>query len=219
MASFASVLFGRALPAVAILAASGVAAMFGLELIRSRTEAAVYRERVETLTSDYEQLRSRFNDAAKRTAVTELVVENGDLSVVVRTDVGAIRRIETPYDPSREIYVDFALVEGRVWIRRVFDANTPPMFATLIDPDLETIDWEDEGARFGQAVYRSLGEGRWVVTVSGSGALQLARAPGDAPTALAPPPEVVPFDEIEAEARREASGVTWRDFFERLVQP
>ena len=217
MASFASMLFGRALPAVAILGATAAAGLYGLELVRSRAEASVYRDRLAALTDEYAGLRERFNDAVRRTAVTELVVDDGALAGVVRTQAGETKRIETAYDPANEIYVDFALVGGRVWIRRVFDAATPPLFATVIDPAVESVDWDGPGARFGQAVYRSLGEGRWVVSVSVSGALELSRAEGETPIALAPPPEVTPFNEVEAEARMEASAVTWLDLLDRWI--
>lgn len=219
MPSFASTFFGRVLPSLAVLAAAGVAGLFGLEMVRSRAESAVYRDRLAALTTDYAALTERYNAAVKRAAVTELVVEQGALSVAVRTDAGEIKRIATPYDPAKEVYVDFALIDGRVWIRRVFDAATPPVFATVIDPDLVEIDWEGPGASFGQAVYRSLGEGRWVVTVTGSGALALTRADDQTPVALAPPPLVRAFEEVEAEARREAERVGWRELLARVLGP
>ena len=48
----------------------------------------VYRERLAAVASDYEELRGRFNEAVRRTAVTELVVENGALSVAIRNAGG-----------------------------------------------------------------------------------------------------------------------------------
>jgi hypothetical protein len=93
------------------------------------------------------------------------------------------------------------------------------VFATVIDPDIAEIDWDARGARFGQAVYRSLDDGRWVVSVSGSGALELARAEDEVPVALAPPPSVSSFGEIEAEARREAEGIGWRELLARVLGP
>lgn len=218
MRTTARIFFGRVLPAGAVLAASGVAGLFGLELIRARAEREVYRDRLESLSSDYDVLSDRYNDAVRRTAVTELVVEDGALSVAVRTARGEVERVATPYDPSGEIYVDFALIDGRVWIRRVFDAETPPVFATVIDPAIAQIDWDAAGASHGKAVYRSLGEGRWVVTVSGSGAIELARASDTGtPVALAPPPSVTPFEEVEAEAERERDQIGWRELLARVL--
>jgi len=219
MASFASMLLFRALPAAAVVAGSVAAGLFGLELARLRVEREVFRDRLERLTTDYATLAERYNSAVRQTAVTELVVENGGLDVVVRSVGGEMERIETPYDPSREIYVDFALIDGRVWIRRVFDASTPPSEATVVSPALATVNWNGPGASFGQAVYRSLEEGRWVVSVSGSGALRLGRAESEAPAALAPAPDIAAFEEIEIEARNEAARVGWDELVSRLFNP
>ena len=123
--------------------------------------------------------------------MTELVVEDGKLAVAIRDAGGAIRTIETPFDPSREIYVDFVVLDGRLWIRRVFDDRTPPEQGVLIDPALAQIDWSEEQAAYGKATYRALAPGRWVVSVTGDGSLGLTRAArGRAPAELAPPPPV-----------------------------
>jgi hypothetical protein len=118
--------------------------------------------------------------------VTELVVEDGRLSVAIRDAGGAIRTIETPFDPSREIYVDFVVLDGRLWIRRVFDDRTPPEQGVLVDPALAEIDWSEERAAYGKATYRALGPGRWIVSVTGDGSLGLARSRDDAPSELRP---------------------------------
>ena len=109
--------------------------------------------------------------------------------VSIRTAAGELRTIPTPYDPDSEIYVDYAVVDGRLWIRRVFDAATPPEDAVVIDPALRAIDWESDRAVHGKAAYRSLTEGRWIVTVTGDGSIGLARAEaGDSlPLVHAPP--------------------------------
>ena len=111
-------IIGRAIPAVAVMAASGVAGLFGLELTRSRAESQIFKERLEALTDEHAGLIERYNTAVRRSAVTELMVEDGELSVIVRTRTGELDRVQTPYDPTGEIYVDFALIDGRVWIRR-----------------------------------------------------------------------------------------------------
>lgn len=217
MRTASRIFFGRVVPSLAVLAAAGVTGMFGLELIRARAEREVYRDRLQSLSTDYKVLSDRYNDAVRRTAVTELVVKEGALSVAVRTARGEVERIDTPYDPKGEIYVDFALIDGRVWIRRVFDAQTPPMFATVVDPSIAEIDWDEGGARYGKAVYRSLSEGRWVVTVSGSGAIELARASDQqTPIALAAPPRVMEFSEVEAQAERESDKIGWRELLARV---
>ena len=84
------------------------------------------------LTETYDDLAGRYNTAVRRTAMTELVVQNGTLSVVVQSAAGRITDITTPYDPASEIYVDYAIIGGRVWIRRIFDEHTAPAEAMVI---------------------------------------------------------------------------------------
>ena len=207
----------RALPALAVIAAAGVAGLFGLTQMRTTAERDVYRDRLRSLTGDFQQLRDQYNAAVRQTAVTELLVEDGRLSVQVRNIEGSLATVETPYDPSGEIYVDYAVLDGRIWIRRVFDMLTPPSQATVIDPRLASIDWNDPRAQMGQAVYRSFSEGRWVVTVSGNGGLGLRRAEHDEAVALSSPPPILGFDEIEAEAADAGDRVTVGDMLQRLL--
>ena len=63
----------------------------------------------------------------------------------------------------------------------------------------------------GQAVYRTLGEGRWVVRVSGDGALGLERVSDDAVVALEEAPAVWNFDEVQSEVRDRVEAVGWRE--------
>jgi hypothetical protein len=182
------------LPLLAVAALAGLASW---RLLRSGVEADVYRARLESLAADYESLRGLYDQAVRRTAVTELRVEDGRLSVAIVDATGAERVIATPYDPSREIYVDFAIQGGRLWIRRVFDESTPPNEALLIDPQLAEVDWSRDPEAHGKAAYRSLGEGRWVVTVSGDGSLGLAQSASDQPAALAPAPPIRSFAPLE----------------------
>lgn len=217
MPSLTHLILARAVPAAAVLAASGVVGLFGLELMRSRAEREIYRDRLSALSESYEDLADRYNTAVRRTALTELVVENGRLTVVIQSAAGRIAEIETPYDPAGEVYVDYAVIGGRVWIRRVFDADTPPARGVLIDPALAHIEWSEDETEVGKAIYRSLGEGRWVVTVTGSGGLGLRRvAPGEI-IALGPAPTVDTFEQIEARARSEADAIHWRDLIARVL--
>lgn len=217
MPSLIRLVLGRALPAFAVLAASGVVGLFGLELMRSRAEREIYRDRLAALSENYEDLADRYNTAVRRTALTELVVEDGRLTVVIQSAAGRVAEIETPFDPSGEIYVDYAIVGGRVWIRRVFDADTPPARGVLIDPALAHIEWSEDEAEVGKAIYRSLGEGRWVVTVSGSGGLGLRRIVPGEEIVLGPAPRIDSFEEIEARARNEADAIHWRDLIARVL--
>lgn len=203
--------------ALAILGAVGVVSIAGLRAARADAAQRLYKERLEEIADGYEDLRSRYNTAVRETTVTELVVEDRSVRVSVRTIEGERKTIETPFSADNEIYVDFALVAGRLWIRRVFDADTPPSRAVVIDPDLEHIDWESENAKIGQAVYRRLGEGRWIVTTTGDGALALTQIPGDQPVSLSPPPELADYDEIESQIDRELTEVGFSDILGSLL--
>ncbi len=199
------------LTGAAALGAVFVIGVVGLRLARVDAAERVYRQRLEALAGDYETLRADYNRAVRRTAVTELVVKDGAVTALVRSAHGAIAEVPTSADPSKEVYVDFALVDGRVWIRRVFDAGTRPADATVIDPRLADVDWDGPTASVGQAVYRTLGEGRWVVKVSGDGALGLERVSDDAVVSLSEAPEVRSFDEVQAEVEDRVGKVGWRE--------
>lgn len=194
---------------------AGAAGVFGYRFVRADLAAHVYRERLATLAQDYEALRTTYNDAIRRTAVTELVVKNGKLAVRVVNDAGVVREIATPYDPTKEIFVDFVVVDQRLWIRRVFDAKTPPTQATLIDPELKEVDWDDPQASYGKAVYRKLDEGRWVVKVSGDGSLSLGRADGD--EKLVSAPRIKDYQQAEEEAKQKADAIGVGEVWKWLV--
>lgn len=217
MPSTTKLILGRVIPAGAVIAASGVASLFGLELMRARAEREIYRDRLATLTATYDDLADRYNTAVRRTAMTELVVENGALSVVVQSAAGRITDITTPYDPASEIYVDYAIIGGRVWIRRIFDEHTAPSDAMLIDPALANIDWDEASNEVGKAIYRSLDEGRWIVTVAGNGGLGLRKADPGEEIALGPAPAITDFDEVDAEAARTSGDIDWRDLLARVL--
>ncbi|MEC9373315.1 MAG: hypothetical protein VYC34_05695 [Planctomycetota bacterium] len=162
-------------------------------------ESEALRERMAEMRVEYETLREHYNEAVRRTAVTELLVENGELSVRVVNAEGVERIIDTPFDPTGEVYVDYVVLNGRLWIRRVFDAYTPPAEGMIIDPAMASVDWRPEAdMRVGKAVYRSLSDGRWVVTVTGDGSLGLARCTGDRLYDLSAPPKVGRYEEVKA---------------------
>lgn len=162
------------------------------------------------LQDDLSKLRVRFNEVVDtfntvvtRTAVTELLVEDGRLTVIVRRIDGSMQRIPTSFDPKGEIYVDYVVLDGRLWIRRVFDGRTPPERGLLVDPGLKSVDWKGTTAPYGKAVYRSLDEGRWIITVTGDGSLGLAPASRHEHATLATAPEVKEFEPIEIDAADE----------------
>lgn len=204
--------FTKILTTTAVVLLTGGGFLIAHRYIRADVASAVYRERLAALAGDYETLRDRYNEAVKKTAVTELVVKDDALRVRVRTHDGVVSDIPTPFDPRGEVYVDYVVVDGRLWIRRVFDDRTAPGSALVIDPALASIDWNR--AAHGKAVYRRLCEGRWVVTVSGDGALSLART--DEPPDLKSAPEIKEYDEALADAEnivREIGPLeAWRRF-------
>jgi hypothetical protein len=208
----------RSLVCVSIVALAAVVVALGYRLVRADVTVALYEERLSEVASDYEDLRATYNDAVRRTAITELHVNDGALCVRVRTVEGVQRTIDTPFDPSGEIYVDYVVKDGRVWIRRVFDESTPPSQALVIDPVFADVDWDDASARLGKAVYRSLSEGRWVITVTGDGSLGLVKA--DDPslrTDLVAAPEVREFDELEEEVDARVRDAGPADLWRALI--
>lgn len=202
---------------VGIALVAGVAAsVVGYRLVESRVASDIYRQRLQALNSDYEALRTQYNEAVRRTAVTELLVEGGELSVIVRNAEGVQSTLETPFDPSGEIYVDYVLVSGRLLIRRVFDEHTSPRDAMVIDPGLK-VNWDDPRLAVGKAVYRRLDEGRWIVSVTGDGSLGLARADSDEPGMLPPPPDVRDYPQLEREIAAEIDEIGAGDVWGWLV--
>ena len=180
---------------ILFLVAFSSATYVGSRYIEQQTRADRAIAKLDAVTHDYERLRLTYNDLVRRTAVTELIVEDGKLSVAIRTAEGELKRIDTPYDPAGEIYVDYLVLDGRLWIRRVFDDNTTPRDATVINPTLSDIDWAAKHVQLGKAVYRSLSEGRWTITVTGDGSLGLDRTPDPAPP-LESPPTIHRFSEV-----------------------
>ncbi|VAX36837.1 hypothetical protein MNBD_PLANCTO03-1362 [hydrothermal vent metagenome] len=199
------------------LAVAGGAAMLGYQYLRAGAAAEIYRTRLAQLAAEYEDLRATYNEAVQKTAVTELVVHDGTLAVQVVAANGLVRRVETPYDPSGEIYVDYIVRDGRLWIRRVFDADTPPSQGVVIDPQLGPIAWGEDDAEVGKAVYRALGEGRWVVSVTGSGSLGLVKVADDAEVELARTPGVAEYATVTIEADRDVESIGPDEVWDRLI--
>ena len=189
---------GRAMLAAAAIALVAFAGVVTWRILEAEIEAEIYRERLGEISGDLTALREQYNEAVRKTAVTELVVEGNTLSVTIRGGDGSRQTFPTPFDPSREIYVDYVVVDGRLWIRRIFDEQTAPDRGLLIDPGLAQIDWNRVGASHGKATYRALHDGRWVVSVSGDGSLGLAPSPVGVSTPLSPPPPVRDYTPVAA---------------------
>lgn len=210
--------FRRTFKVVVVSALAAGGGTLGYGLAHQHVAGKVYLERLEALAGEYENLREQYNQAVRRTAVTELLVEDGELSVVIRTADGRDRRFQTSFDPSREIYCDYALVDGRLWIRRVYDDLTAPADGIVITPGFEVVDWNDPAAAHGHAIYRSLSEGRWVVTVSGDGSLALEKAEGEPRAPLTPAPSIGDYEELKRQAREEVGDIGPVEVFRRLTE-
>ncbi len=191
-------MLGR-IASLALIVVLGGAGFMGFRLLVSGLEAEVYRARLEELSADYDVLRQQYNRAVRKTAVTELVVEGDTLAIAIRTGDGAVMRYDTPFDPSKEIYVDYVVVGGRLWIRRLFDEDTAPGSGMVIDPRFVDVNWSDEDALHGKAAYRELDEGTWVVSVTGDGSLGLARRDEGAVLELAAAPPVRSYSPVDEE--------------------
>jgi hypothetical protein len=182
----------------------------GWRLVSADVQARVYRQRLAQIAGEYRTLQRDYNEAVRRTAVTELVSHEGELWVRVRSAAGDIALMKTPFDPSKEVFADFIVIDGRIWIRRVYDQATTPQDGFVVDDFIEPVLWDDPAVREGKVVYRPLSEGRWLVEVTGSGSLGLVRI-GDVP---AGGPEELRAD-VEPELAR---GVPVSDFEEWLAE-
>jgi len=188
----------------------------GYAVLRGRVVESVYQEKLDALVREYESLRVRYNDAVKQTAVTELVVEGESVDVVVRGVDGLIREIETDLDPDQEVHVDFVVKEGRLFIRRVYDDETAPASGIVIDPELVGVDWDDPDVARGLTVYRGeLAPGRWVVSTTGNGALDLVSVPESTEVELRAAPPVRSYDAVEEEVDESLRRVSAPDVLRR----
>ena len=200
-----------------LLLVLGGTGWLGFRLLEARLAADVYRVRLAELVESYREVRAQYNEAVLATAVTELLVADGRIEVLIRTAEGVLETISTPFNPSRELYVDYVVLNDRLWIRRVFDEETPPGDGVVVDPALIKIDWQAEGASHGKAAYRQLDPGRWVVTVTGDGSLGLARREQGEEVTLSPPPPVREYPQIEDRVRRDILELGPRAIFEKLL--
>ncbi|MEM9882837.1 MAG: hypothetical protein AAF800_07965 [Planctomycetota bacterium] len=196
-----------------LLAGAGV---LGYQMLHRGVAADVYHERLVELSGEHQQLVETYNRAVTRTAATELLVADGTVCVNVRTADGRLETHPVAADPAHPIYVDYVVKDHRLLIRRVFDSRSAPDDAGVIDSALLDVDWSDPSVRHGQAIYRRLTDGRWIVTVSGDGSLALAKVDADAAVELLPAPEVGTYDPVEA-TRQRIDRITPADVLGRVL--
>jgi hypothetical protein len=203
----------RTLSTFVLILLVGAGAYIIYRSLRVEALSSAYRQRLHVLSEDYARLSARYDAVVKRTSVTELVVEGGQLSVVISTVEGELKRIPTPFDPKNEIHVDYVVRDGRLWIRRIHDSATSADHALLIDPALAGLSWESTGMDYGITIYRPLSEGRWIISVTANGALSLVKeAPGATPPAtLEPAPRVQRFEQLDEAARNDVADLTFME--------
>ena len=78
----------------------------GFFWLREEVTSQIYRNKLEAMAAEYADLADHYNHAVRQSAITELEVTTDSVAVLIRTIDGEIKRIPTPYDPRREIFVD-----------------------------------------------------------------------------------------------------------------
>jgi hypothetical protein len=185
----------------------------GFFWLKEEVTSSIYRSKLEAMAAEYTALADRYNHAVRQSAITELEVAGDTVTVLIRTTDGRIRRIPTTLDPRHEIYVDYLVDNGRIWIRRIFDQTTPPEKALVIDPVWDVVDWDTSGLEFGKAIYRALQPGIWSIQVSGNGALSLERVAESRPEFLQASPEIRSYEEIKLSLDREVEAIGLKDIW------
>jgi hypothetical protein len=193
----------------------GVIALCGVALwrqSRGNIVAGIYRQRLEEVSARYQELRGQYNEAVRKTAVTELVVSGGQVSVVVRTAAGIVETIPTHLDAAQEVHVEYLVLDGKLWIRRVYTLSDPDSAGqaaasvAMINPSLASPPWSTDPNLKGLSIFRKdLTAGRWVVTTTGNAALDLRKLPEGQCSQLASPPPVRDFPAMEAQIRDEVA--------------
>jgi hypothetical protein len=191
----------------------------GFFWLREEVTTRIYQQKLEALAAEYSDLADQYNHAVRQSAITELLVTENQVTVLVRTIDGSVRQIETPFDPKQEIFVDYLVSNGRIWIRRLFDQSTPPEDGLLIEPDWDVIDWKNPDIQYGKAIYRSLQPGTWSIQVSGNGALSLEPAPESHPELLAAAPKIRTYEEIRIELNQEVESISFQDLWNFCISP
>jgi len=188
-----------------------LATVAGYQWARSEVAQDIYRDRLVLLQNDYRALAERYNQAVTPRPVTELLIEDGKVCVVVRKGDGERVEIPTPFNAwEDELFVDYALVDGRLLIRRVFDEHTAARSekTVVVDPELVEVDWQNPSIPFGKAIYRSrMSDGRWIISVTGDGSLGLKKIDDDAKVLLETQPKVQEFAPVDEQAKEDIESI------------
>lgn len=183
---------------VIFLAGAGLAlaAVAGWEIYRRDNAVQAAEARAASLARQLAEVREERQRLLARTGITLIEVDDDMVRLLVARADGSLQVIPTPYSPDGEIFVDYVVHQGRVLIRRVFDESTSPREAVVVDPALVEINWEALDPRsHGRTVYRQLAPGRWMISISGAGALGLERLDDTAPTPFIQPSQIPPGED------------------------
>lgn len=190
----------------------------GLVFSRAQVETEIYRQRLVDLHGEFETLAGQFDRVVQRSAVTELEVIDGRINVLIRSANGVLECIPTRFSAADTIHVDFLVRDGRLWIRRIYDDQTPPEKGQVIDPQWAVVDWRDPKVTRGQTIYRGqLEDGRWVINVSGSGSMELVRVGPNEPHELVFAPQLLDAEELTRSIVDARKGVTTVDVLRRMI--
>jgi len=183
--------------------ALGLASLAGYQWAKANVAQDIYRDRLVGLQAEYQHLAKQYNTAITPRPVTELLVEDGKVCVLVRKGDGELVRVPTPFNGwANDVYVDYVLADGRLLIRRVFEINNGQDTSkpVQVDADLVDVQWGD-AVPFGKAIYRSkMEDGRWVVSVTGDGSLTLKRIGDEEQVELETQPKVQAFAPVDERA-------------------
>ena len=197
-----------------------VAGVVGYKWAKASMAKDIYRDRLVQAQQDYQDLAQQYNQAITPRPVTELLVTDGQVCVVVRKGQETVE-VPTPFNGyTSEIFVDYAYIDGRLLIRRVFDENTAASSpqAVVIDPELVDVAWDAPGAEHGKIIYRNrMSDGRWVITVTGDGSLGLKKVADDAAIELEDRPVLREFAPVQEQADHDAEAIGIGDVWRYLT--
>ena len=204
------------------LIALGAATVAGYQWAKASVAQDIYRDRLTSLQADYQQLAKEYNQAITPRPVTELLVEEGKVCIIVRKGDGEIIRKQTPFNAwENEVYVDYLLVDGRLLIRRVFEiredeASSKPF---IIDGELVEVDWEAQQIPYGKAIYKGhMPDGRWVISVTGDGSLGLKQVSESTEIELEVQPKVKEYEPIDERADEAVEKIGVGDVWRHLTK-
>ena len=214
----------RWLRAVTLVGVIAICAVALWRQSRGNIVAGIYRQRLEEVSARYQELRGQYNEVVRKTAVTELVVDGGRVSVVVRTAAGIVETIPTHLNADQEVHVEYLVLDGKLWIRRVYTLSDPDSAGqaaasvAMINPSLAQPPWSTDSTLKGLSVFRkNLTPGRWVVTTTGNAALDLKKLPEGQCSQLASPPPVRDFPAMEAQIRDEVARLGVMDIARNIL--